>query len=51
LHVNCAAIFSLVTARAVQASEGGGKLHVDTLKNNRPRTVPLAAELVPIIER
>jgi integrase len=38
-------------SRAVLASEGGGKLYVDTLKNNRPRTVPLVAELVPIIDR
>jgi len=35
----------------VLASEGGGKLYVDTLKNHRARTVPLVAELVPIIDR
>ena len=33
------------------ASEGGGALYLDTLKNNRARTVPLVAELVPIIDR
>jgi integrase len=38
-------------SRAVLASEGGGALYVDTLKNNRARTVPLVAELVPIIDR
>jgi hypothetical protein len=38
-------------SRAVLASEGGGELYVDTLKNNRPRTVPLVAELVPITDR
>ena len=38
-------------SRAVLASKGGGKLYVDTLKNNRPRTVPLVADLVPIIDR
>ena len=38
-------------SRAVLASEGGGKLYVDTLKNHRARTVPLVAELVPIIDR
>jgi integrase len=38
-------------SRAVLASEGGGKLYVDTLKDNRPRTVPLVAQLVPIIDR
>jgi site-specific recombinase XerD len=37
--------------RAVLASEGGGALYVDTLKNHRARTVPLVAELVPIIDR
>jgi len=35
----------------VLASEGGGALYVDTLKNHRARTVPLVAELVPIIDR
>jgi integrase len=38
-------------SRAVLASEGGGRLYLDTLKNNRARTVPLVAELVPIIDR
>jgi len=38
-------------SRAVLASEGGGALYVDTLKNHRARTVPLVAELVPIIDR
>jgi integrase len=37
-------------SRAVLAS-GGGALDVDTLKNHRARTVPLVAELVPIIDR
>jgi integrase len=35
----------------VLASGGGGALYVDTLKNHRARTVPLVAELVPIIDR
>lgn len=38
-------------SRAVLASRGGGALYVDTLKNHRARTVPLVAELVPIIDR
>jgi integrase len=37
--------------RAVLASRGGGKLYVDTVKGKRARTVPLVAELVPIIDR
>src|SRR5579875_886866 len=37
--------------RAVLASRGGGALYVDTLKNNRARTVPLVMDLVPIIDR
>lgn len=37
--------------RAVLASRGGGALYVDTLKNNRARTVPLVDELVPIVDR
>ena len=37
-------------SRAVLASGGGGALYVDTLKNHRARTVPLVAELVPIID-
>jgi integrase len=37
--------------RTVLASRGGGELYVDTLKNNRARTVPLVAELVPIVDR
>jgi integrase len=36
--------------RAVLAS-GGGALYVDTLKNNRARTVPLALDLLPIVDR
>jgi integrase len=38
-------------SRAVLASKGGGSLYVDTLKNNRARTVPLVPELVPIVDR
>jgi len=34
-----------------QASGGGGALYVDTLKNNRARTVPLVLDLVPIVDR
>ena len=43
----------LSVSRAVLASGGGGggALHVDTLKNNRARTVPLVNELVPIVDR
>ena len=37
--------------RAVLASSGGGALYVDTLKNHRARTVPLVADLVPIVDR
>ena len=37
--------------RAVLASGGGGALYVDTLKNHRARTVPLVADLVPIVDR
>jgi integrase len=37
--------------RAVRASGGGGALYVDTLKNNRSRTVPLVGELVPVVDR
>jgi integrase len=37
--------------RAVLASGGGGALYVDTLKNNRSRTVPLVGDLVPIADR
>jgi integrase len=37
--------------RAVLASSGGGALYVDTLKNNRARTVPLVVHLAPIINR
>ncbi len=36
--------------RAVLAS-GGGALYVDTLKNKRARTVPLVAELLPVVDR
>src|SRR5215831_17875503 len=38
-------------SRAVLAGGGGGALYVDTLKNHRARTVPLVAELVPIIDQ
>jgi integrase len=38
-------------SRAVLASDGGGALYVDTLKNNRARTVPLVQELVPVVDR
>lgn len=38
-------------SRAVLASNGGGTLYIDTLKNRRARTVPLVATVVPIIER
>lgn len=37
--------------RAVLASQGGGELYEDTLKTGRARTVPLADELVPIVDR
>jgi len=37
--------------RAVLASEGGGALYVDTLKNKRARTVPLVEALVPVVDR
>jgi integrase len=37
--------------RTVLASGGGGALYVDTLKNHRARTVPLALDLVPIVDR
>src|SRR5580704_2514880 len=37
--------------RTVLASGGGGALYVDTLKNNRSRTVPLVLDLVPIVDR
>jgi integrase len=30
---------------------GGGALYVDTLKNNRARTVPLVLDLLPIVDR
>lgn len=35
--------------RAVLASHGGGRLYVDTVKTARSRTVPLVAELVPVV--
>ena len=37
--------------RAVLAGGGGGALYVDTLKNNRARTVPLVPDLVSIVDR
>ena len=43
--------FGLRLRRAVLASGGGGALDVDTLKNNRARTVPLVVDLVPIVDR
>jgi integrase len=36
---------------AVLASNGGGELYVDTLKNKRARTVPLVPVVVPIVDR
>lgn len=33
------------------AGGGGGALYVDTLKNNRARTVPLVLDLLPIVDR
>jgi integrase len=38
-------------SRAVLASNGGGELYVDTLKNKRARTVPLVPVVVPIVDR
>jgi integrase len=38
-------------SRTVLASNGGGALYVDSLKNKRARTVPLIAAVVPIVER
>ena len=38
-------------SRAVLASNGGGELYVDTLKNKRARTVPLVPVVVPIADR
>jgi integrase len=38
-------------SRAVLASNGGGTLYVDTLKNKRARTVPLVSVVVPIVDR
>ena len=37
--------------RTVLASSGGGAPYVDTLKNNRARTVPLVMDLVPLVDR
>jgi integrase len=37
--------------RAVLAGRGGGELYVDSLKNNRARTVPLVPDLVLIVDR
>ena len=36
--------------RSVLASSTGGELFVDTLKGKRSRTVPLVAELVPLVD-
>jgi integrase len=41
----------LRVSRGCWRAGGGGALYVDTLKNHRARTVPLVAELVPIIDR
>jgi integrase len=38
-------------SRAVLASNGGGTLYIDTLKNKRARTVPLVPVVVPIVDR
>jgi integrase len=38
-------------SRAVLASNGGGELYVDTLKNKHARTVPLVPVVVPIVDR
>jgi integrase len=38
-------------SRAVLASNGGGELYLDTLKNKRARTVPLVPVVVPIVDR
>jgi hypothetical protein len=38
-------------SRAVLASNGGGELYVDTLKNKRARTVPLVPAVVPSMDR
>jgi integrase len=38
-------------SRAVLASNGGGELYIDTLKNKRARTVPLVPAVVPIVDR
>ena len=38
-------------SRAVLASNGGGELYVDTLKNKRARTVPLVPAVVPIVDQ
>jgi integrase len=38
-------------SRAVLASNGGGELYVDTLKNKRARTVPLVPAVAPIVDR
>lgn len=37
--------------RTVLASNGGGQLFVDSLKNRRSRTVPLVPELYPVVDR
>jgi hypothetical protein len=38
-------------SRAVLASNGGGELYVDTLKNKRARTVSLVPVVVPVVDR
>jgi integrase len=38
-------------SRAVLASNGGGAVYVDTLKNESARTVPLVPAVVPIVDR
>jgi integrase len=37
--------------RAMLSSRADGTMYVDTLKNNRSRTVPLVPELVPVVNR
>lgn len=38
-------------SRAVLGSGGGGELYVDTVKNNKARTVPLTGPVVGIVDR
>ena len=43
-------VWDRVSVRSILASSKGGELFVDTLKGKRARTVPLVAELVPIVD-